>query len=80
MKDEYQLSDEGTVAEATQGAPLRGPRHAPTPILISPRTRNLLIGAFVVALVDHLDGGVPLGEQQRQKRVSGSRQTTRGSD
>ena len=28
----------------------------------------------------HLDWGVPLGEQQRQKRVSDSRQTTRGSD
>ena len=51
MKDEHQLSDEETVVEATQGAPLRGPRHDPTPILISPRTRNLLIGAFVVALV-----------------------------
>ena len=31
-------------------------------------------------LVDHLDWGVPLGEQQREKRVSDSRQTTRGSD
>ena len=51
MKDEHKLSDTEAVAEAPQGAPPASPRRAPTPILISPRTRNLLIGAMVVALV-----------------------------
>ena len=51
MKDEHKLSDTEAVAEAPQGAPPASPRRAPTLILISPRTRNLLIGAMVVALV-----------------------------
>jgi predicted PurR-regulated permease PerM len=51
MKDEQRLSDKETVAEAPQGAPASSLRAVPTPIPISSRTRNLLIGAIVVALI-----------------------------
>ncbi|HEU4793887.1 MAG TPA: AI-2E family transporter [Nitrolancea sp.] len=51
MKDEKRQGDDEAVVEAPQGAPATGPRDAPTPIRISPRTRNLLIGAIVVAMV-----------------------------
>lgn len=51
MKDERRPSDKETVAEAPQGAPVSSLRAVPTPIPISPRTRNLLIGIIVVAVV-----------------------------
>lgn len=50
MKDEHEMSDAEAVAEPPHRAPPGVPRRTPTPIVISPRTRNLLIGAFVVAL------------------------------
>lgn len=51
MKDEHRLGDEEHVVEVAPGAPAPGLTSAPTPIPISPRTRNLLIGAIVVTLV-----------------------------